>query len=517
MPRFLSRRSSTRSSGPSSAGDRERPAAGGHRGGAARRGPVLDLFSTVDSNPQARSARGRERAKRRLPLKITTVSWWDLAHTLGPILLASAVAIWLALHFVQPAPPHSLTMSGGPKGSSFETVAERYRTILARNGIDLKVIPSEGSLQNLDRLYAPRSHVDVALVQSGITETARDSDSEDLVSLGTMFYQPLTVFYRSRRPIARLSQLRGKRIAIGNAGSGTRLLALTLLEANGIGEGGATDLVDLEGDAARNALLDGRVDAIFLSGDSAPPQTIRAMLHAKGVRMFAFAQADAYMRRFPYLHRLDIPAGGFDLGANIPAKPISLLAPAVELIAHSDLHPALCDLLIEAAEAVNGRATLLQSAHEFPSTSTYTYPLDPEAARYYKSGDKSFAYRYLPFWLASLVTRIAVVLVPIVIILIPGLRYLPQLYRWRVDSRIHRRYGELMALERESLGKLTPERRAALLERLEEIERSVILRKIPGSHAEQLFQLREHIGFVRRNVSRSAGRHPEEPEPATGS
>jgi TRAP-type uncharacterized transport system substrate-binding protein len=460
----------------------------------------------MESKPEAGRAERRHRhgAKLRLPLKITTISWWDLVHALGPILLASAAAIWLALHFVRPVPPHTLIMSGGPKGSSFQTIAERYEAFLARKGIDLKVIPSAGSVQNLDRLAAPHSHFDIALVQAGITDARKGADTGDLVSLGSMLYQPLTVFYRARRPISRLSQLRGKRIAIGKEGSGTRLLALTLLDANGIDPGGPTRLLDLEGEAARRALLARRVDAIFLSGDSAPLATIRATLHTRGVRMLDFAQADAYTRRFPYLHEIGIPEGAFDLGANLPAKPLVLLAPAVELIAHSDLHPALCDLLIQAAEAVHGRATLLQSAHEFPNTSTSAYPLDEEAARYYKSGEGSLAYRYLPFSIASLVTRIAVVLVPLIVILIPGLRYLPQLYRWRVDSRIHRRYGELMALERESLSDLTPQRREALLERLEEIERAVILRKIPGSHAEQLYQLREHIRFVRRNVNRSA-------------
>jgi TRAP-type uncharacterized transport system substrate-binding protein len=472
----------------------------------------------MESNPEGRPAPRRHGAKRLLPLKITTISWSDLIHTLGPILLASGAAILLALHFVRPVPPSTLTMSGGPKGSSFELYAERYRAILAENGIKLKIIPSAGSLQNLDRLSEPHSHVDIALVQSGLTETEaarQGGKTGDLVSLGSMFYQPLVVFYRGRRPIARLSQLEGKRIAIGKQGSGTRLLALALLHANGIDPQGATKLLDLDGDAARKALLDGQADAIFLSGDSAPRATLRALLHTRGVIMFNFVQATAYTRWFPYLHQLEIPAGAFDLGANLPAKPMNLLAPAVELIAHSDLHPALCDLLIEAAQEVHGRAGLLQSAHEFPNAATYSFPLDDEAARFYKSGNRSFAYRYLPFRLASLVSRIAAVLVPIIIILIPGLRYLPNLYKWRVDARIHRRYGELMALERESLGELTRERRAALIERLEEIERSVILRKIPGSHAEQLYQLREHIEFVRRNLSRSAAHTMQQPQAAT--
>jgi len=473
----------------------------------------------MEPESESGHARRRRGAKLRLPLKITSISWSDLAHTLGPILLASGLAIWLALHFVRPMPPRTLVMSGGPKGSSFETFAKRYGAILAENGINLKIVPSAGSLQNLDRLSEAHSHFDIALVQAGITETGtakQGVDTQNLVSLGSMFYQPLTIFYRARRRISRLSQLAGERIAIGKQGSGTRLLALALLNGNGIGTGtpDTTQLLDLDGDAARNALVDGQVDAIFLTGDSAPPATIRAMLHTRGVRMFDFPQADAYARLFPYLHELGIPAGTFDLGANLPRRPLTLLAPAVELIAHSDLHPALCDLLIQAAQQVHGRPTRLQHAREFPNTYTYTFPLDSEAASYYKSGGGSVAYRYLPFRLASLVTRIAAVLVPIIVILIPGLRYLPNLYAWRVNSRIHRRYGELMALERESLGTLTPERREALLERLNEIERSVILRKIPGSHAEQLYQLREHIRFVRRNLNRSGVRASPEAQPA---
>ncbi len=470
-----------------------------------------------ESSSESGSSDGRRGAKVRLPLKITTISWSDLIHTLGPILLASGAAILLALHFVRPLPPHTLTMSGGPKGSSFENFAEKYQAFLASDGIQLKIIPSAGSLQNFQRLTEPRSHIDIALVQADITEPAKGGSTADLVSLGSMFYQPLTVFYhgairhgRPRRPMFRLSQLAGKRIAIGSEGSGTRLLALALLKANGIVLGGPTQLLDLEGEAARKALIDGQVDAIFLSGDSAPPDTIRAMLHTRGVLMFTFPQADAYTRRFPYLHELHIPEGAFDLGANLPAKPLIMLAPAVELMAHSSLHPALCDLLIEAAQAVHGRATLLQHMHDFPNPSTYFFPLETEAARYYKSGNRSLAYRYLPFKLASLLTRIAAVLVPIIIILIPGLRFLPSLYRWRVDSRIHRRYAELMALERESLEPLTPERHAELLERLQEIERSVILRKTPGSHADQLYQLREHIAFVRNNLAHATPRGGDE-------
>ncbi len=442
----------------------------------------------------------RTASRFRLPSKVTAISWRDLAQTLGPILTLCVLGIVVALHFVRPAPPDSLTIASGPAGSRFSIVAQQYQKILARNGITLHILATQGSLDNLDRLAAANGGVDVAFVQSGVSKVDADTD---LISLGSVFYQPLPIFYRSPKPLARLSQLRGHRIAIGPPGSGTRSLALALLEANGIEPGGRTELLEREGEAARSALLHGQADAIVLSGDSAAPATIREMLHAPGIRLFDFPQADAYVRRFRYLSKLELPPGTFDLGENLPPTRINMLAPTVELVAHSSLHPALSDLLIEAAIEVHGRATLLQQAGQFPTPLMHDFPISADAARYYKSG-RSFAYRFLPFWLASLLDRALVLLVPIVVVVIPSLRYLPALYNWRIKNRINRRYGQIMALERQALGELSAEQRAALLERLAQIEKAVIALKVPGSHADQTYVLREHLQFVRENLARSA-------------
>jgi TRAP transporter TAXI family solute receptor len=447
--------------------------------------------------PQGES-RFRTLLRRLLP-RGATVFWLDLLQSAGPLLILSAIAIFAALHYVRPAPPDKLTMASGPSGSKFSTVGEQYQKILARNGITLRLVASEGSSDNLKRLTDPHSGVDIALVQSGTPATG---DTSDLRSLGTMFYETLTIFYRAAKPIDRLSELRGRRIAVGPAGSGARALALALLKANGIDEQGDTQLLDLEGEAARGALLRRQVDAIFLTGDSAAPATIREMLHAPGILMFDFPQADAYVRRFHYLNKLEMPAGAFDLGENLPATPINMLAPTVELLAHSGLHPALSDLLLEAATQVHGAASLLQNAGQFPNPSVNDYPISADAARYFKSG-KSFAYRYLPFWLASLLDRALVVFLPVLLLVIPALRYIPTLYNWRINRRISRRYGQLMALERQSLGDLSAERRALLLEQLAHIERSVIALRMPGSHADQLYVLRQHLQFVRDNLARS--------------
>ena len=336
----------------------------------------------------------------------------------------------------------------------------------------------------------------ISLFSSANTDT-----DDDLESLGGMFYQPLLIFYRSPKPLQRLSELAAQRIAIGPEGSGTRFLALALLKANGIEPGGITTLTSLEGEAARSALLRKQVDAIFLTGDSASSATLRELVHAEGIRLFEFPQADAYVRRFAYLSKLTLPAGAFDLGENVPPENMSLLAPTVELVAHSKLHPALTDLLIEAATQVHGRASLLQTAGQFPNRSIHTFPISAEAARFYKEGDRSFIYRYLPFWLASMVSRLLIVIVPLFVVMIPSLRYLPVLYRWRINTRIHHRYGELMELERQTLEPLSDGQRTQMLDRLAAIEKQVISRKMPGSHAEQVYILREHIDFVRRKLT----------------
>src|ERR1700722_19858560 len=288
--------------------------------------------------------------------------WIDAAKMLVPWLIASAALIFVALHFLRPGPASSLPIPRAPAGTKFNLVAKQYQKIMARNGIRLKIVVTEGSLDNLKRLLDRRSGVDIALVQSGTPHTG---DTDDLISLGSVFYIPLTIFYRNATPLERLSQLRGHRIAIGPPGSGTRSLAEALLKDNEIEAGGPTQFLELDGEPARKALLAQQVDAIFLTGDSASTQTILEMLHQPGIRLFDFPQADAYVRRFRYLNKLEMPPGAFDLGENLPSEQLNLLAPTVELLAHSDLHPALSDLLLETAMQVHGGATLLQAAGQF--------------------------------------------------------------------------------------------------------------------------------------------------------
>jgi TRAP-type uncharacterized transport system substrate-binding protein len=440
----------------------------------------------------------RKRGLIRIPASISRISWRDLAASLGPIVLLSAAAIGVALYFVRPAPPDTIRLTSGPDGSSFRRFADQYAKILAKNGIHLEILPSRGALENLQRLRDPDVDVDVGFVQGGLS-TGGDED-QDLVSLGSMFYEPVAVFYRGVKPIERLSVLKGKRIAVGPEGSGARSLALTLLKANGIEAGGRTTLLSIGAAEAVSQLLAGKIDAAFLMGDSATSGAFQKLLGARGVLLYDFARADAYLRRFRYLSKLELPAGSIDLGRGVPETSLTLIAPTVELVAREGLHPALSDLLIETARQVHGRGNLLQNTGEFPAPLDHEYRISDDAARYYKSG-KGFLYRHLPFWLASLADRMWVLLVPLLVLMIPGLRLVPTVYSWRIRQRIYRRYGELMELERATLEATTPEQREEMLKRMDDIEKSVISVKIPGAFADELYVLRLHIHFVRNRLA----------------
>jgi hypothetical protein len=309
----------------------------------------------------------------------------------------------------------------------------------------------------------------------------------------------MLVFYRGSNSVVFLSEFKGKKLAVGPPRSGTRLLALALLQLNGIETNGPTQFVDSDSEQAAKDLLAGTLDALFLTGDSASPKLMRQLLSEPGIRMFDFTQADAYTRRLGYLNKLELPKGGLDIGKNIPDHDVYVVGPTIELLARPDLHPALCDLLLEAAREVHGGSSLLRRKGEFPAPLEHEFPMSAEALRYYKSG-KSFLYRSLPFWMASMMNRVLLVFVPVFVVLIPGLRLIPTLFRLRTKLRLYRWYRMLLLLERDLLGDISHERRKDLLARLDDIEEGVSKMKVPASFADQFYGLRGHIGFVRERL-----------------
>ncbi|HEX3798270.1 MAG TPA: TAXI family TRAP transporter solute-binding subunit [Verrucomicrobiae bacterium] len=426
---------------------------------------------------------------------------WALAA--ASVLLSVALLAAAVFYFFHSAPPRTLTISSGPPGSSFESFATNYQAILASNHVTLKIVESQGSEENLARLNDKKSKVDVGFVQGGITNGLQDSK---LVSLGSITYQPMLIFYHGTNEVKLLSDFRGKRLALGPAGSGTRALATTLLNLNGVDVGSNATLVDIDATNSPEALQSGKVDAVFLMGDSASPLIMKKLLLSPGVQLFNFEQADGYARKITYLDKLELPMGSIDFGKNIPSQDVFLLGPTVELLAQPNLHPALVDLLLEAAKRVHGSANLLRKKDEFPAPLEHDFPISAEAERFYKSG-KGFLYNMLPFWLASLVNRILVAFVPLVVLLIPSVKAIPAAYKWRIRMLIYRRYRLLLALERELDENGSPKKIEELLARLDRIEATVNGMKVPASFADAFYGLRGHIGFVRQRLTDRQGQN----------
>jgi hypothetical protein len=428
-------------------------------------------------------------------------SWRDIFTLALPLVLLLVLVTLLAFRLIRPAPPDSIRFVGGDPGGSLHRTATRYKEFIEKKyRVKVEISPSEGSVDTLKQLLDPKVPVDVGFVQGGLVE---DIEVNNLVSLGSMLAQPMMVYYRGQETIDTLVQFKGKRIAVGPERSGTQALTMVLLKASNV-DGTNTTLKPLEAADAVEALLAGTVDGAFFTGDTATGTMHRKLRESPEIRLMNFRQAEAYRRRFDFLARLTLPEGGRDFAKNWPPQPTDLIGPIVELVARDDLHPALSDLLVDAASHIHKDQAMFREANQYPQAIERDFPLSEDAIRYYKQGGKFF-YKHLPsFWIASILDRLWVLLLPLLMIIVPATKVLPALYRWRVRSRIYRWYGALMAIEREVHKNPTPEARDKIYQRINEIQLAVDTLKTPVSFADQLYVLRAHVGMVRKRLEREA-------------
>jgi uncharacterized protein len=430
----------------------------------------------------------------------------ELLLVVLPVLAIVFGAIWLALRLVDPAPPRTFVVSAAGAGSPYYRYAERYAATFKRNGVKLEIRESGGSFANLKALADPASGVDAGFVQGGLTSSR---DAPGLLSVGRVAYEPLWVFYAGSEPLARLTDLKGKRVLIGPEGGGTSGLALRLLAANGITAATATliyrslpDYVDV--------LAKGEADAGFLV--LAPEaQTIQRLLRTPNVRLMSFANADAYTQRFPFLSRLVLRQGVVDFAASIPPADTMLVATTAAVLVREDAHPALVNLLAQALHEAHGQpvadagseAQLFQRVGDFPLANDPEFALSEDARRVYRAGPPVLQ-RYMPFWVATVLDRLMVSFVVLLPILIPLIRFAPQIYNWRVRRRIIYWYGELKRLEAAARSASTEEERAAKMGELDRIEAAVDNIPVPLGFADRLYELRQHVELARRRLTAGA-------------
>lgn len=405
-----------------------------------------------------------------------------------------ALAGWGLWQVAPPPPPKRVVMTTGAKDGAYHAFAQRYRDELAEFGVILELRPSGGAAENLDRLRTGADGVEVGLVQGGLAQ--RESDA-GLVTLGSLFYEPVWLFYRGKTVLDRIADLRGQRIAVGAKGSGTHALGTAIATANGLHEP-PTVILEIGGLAAADKLIAGEIDAaLYVSAIEAA--AVQELLAAPGVRLMNMRRADAYVRQLPYLHKLTLPEGVVDLKRGIPPHDVTMVALSANLVAREQLHPVAVELLLSAARRVHGGPTLLHAANDFPAPKDGDLPLSSDADRFYKERP-SLLRRLLPFWVAVWVERTLFIALPLIALAIPVIAYLPKAYDWRIRSRLNRWYAELARIERDAaqqgvdLGQQQS--------RLAAVDRELHDLQVPKAYLGDLYTLREHAQYVRRSLER---------------
>lgn len=444
-----------------------------------------------------------------------TVHLWleslrDMLASVGPVLLLAFALLAAAYWWLDPQPPRTVTLATGPAGSAYSEFGQRYVQALAKDGIRVQLLHTDGPAASLQALREGRA--DVAFVRGGSDSGPTDDSAEaraaneGIMSLGALFYEPLWIFYRpaalpptgAKAPPAALTslgQLQGLRINLDEAGSGVPELMRGLLLANGLGP---TSFIasELPPEAAAAALKAGRIDALVLVTAPESP-TVQRLLQQSGIALAEVPQADALSRRFPFLQTVTLPRGMVDLARDVPPDDVGMLAATTALLTHEDTHPALRQLFAQAAQQVHGGAGWFNGARDFPNTRTSELPVSPEGDRAI-NGTPPFWQRYLPFWASNLLERMWLVIGGLIVLLLPISRVVPPLYTYRVRQRVFRWYARLQAVEaRMEDGEAdAPE----LLDELDELDRVASQITVPLAHADELYALRSNIEKTRRRL-----------------
>ncbi|HTM73333.1 MAG TPA: TAXI family TRAP transporter solute-binding subunit [Pseudolabrys sp.] len=408
------------------------------------------------------------------------------------ILLAAGVIIFTTL------PPRTVTMATGPAGGAYQELGLRYRDILARSGVRLRLVNTTGGLDNLARLRDRRSGVQAGFIQGG---TTTKEESPNVESLGTMFFEPLWLFYRKGIGDG-MERFRGRRISIGPEGSGGRALAIEIMKRTKV-DAVVGELLPFSPQEAADKLIAGEIDMAFVvSGWDSP--VVRQLMAADGIDVANVPRPDAFIALYPFLSKVVLPSGVADLAANRPPSDVILLAAKASLAVRDDLHPAIQYLLLNAAVEIHSPPGIFQKAGQFPAAEAVDLPLSEEAQRFYKSG-RPVLQAYLPFWMAALVERFLVVFLPALVLLYPAFRLVPQGYDWLMQSRIRRLYDEMKSIERELAAGQEPP--AALKAKLDGLTQKASELQLPVKYASMQYTLRMHLDLVRDRISaRAAGK-----------
>ena len=418
-----------------------------------------------------------------------------LAAAVMACLLCAGALWWLSRDLL---PPSAVRFAAGIEGGGYWRIAERYRTILARDGVDLRLIPTAGSVENA-RLLAEGA-ADAGLLQGGITPEGR------VETLGAVFVEPLLIFARTGAlaPVVppNIARWRGLRIAAGGEGSGTRAAVDVLLDAAGVAAD-SNDRLALGGADAAAALVAGEADvAVFVAPLSAP--YLEPLLSDDRTVLAQVDHITALSRRTPQSVLVDVPSGAFALDPPLPPRDRQLLGLVARIAARPDLHPAVVDRLVEAARIVHGPGDVITPEGQFPTMDNTSLPQDRYARDLIAAGPSPLG-AFLPYWVVAQISRFAILLLPIVFLLLPLLRVLPGLYTFGIRRRVFTHYSRIRAIDDAAARTDDPATLRALEGELAGLDRQIAALKLPLPHRDYAYTARLHIDMLRSKIAARAG------------
>ncbi len=416
----------------------------------------------------------------------------------GIAFLVLVAILFATLWVLVPPPPRSIELATGFPTGLYQQFGERLQKELAEERISLRLRTTGGTSDNLALLNDPHSGIDFAMVQGGVADL---SQHPNLVSIAGLFYEPVWVWYREASfpnesgRLGLLSQLKGKRVSIGNEGSGTLNLASKLLEVSGIGMNDirAEKLKPLE---ALEKFKKGELDAIFLVSAAEAP-LLKNFYETPGIRLMSFEQAEAYVHLFPFLSKVTVPRGVVSIAYDLPRQDIQVLAATATLVGKEGISPALVTLLLGDTYDILKSYAYLQKPGEFPSGTGLDFPLHVDAEIYMKDGP-SLLHRHLPFWTAVWIGRFAKIVIPLLVIFIPLFTYIPAAKNLLLRLKLSRVYEELKVIEKNAAN---PDLREKNFKELADIERRVGNIKVSMLDAKELYDLKGHVGEVRGRLN----------------
>jgi TRAP-type uncharacterized transport system substrate-binding protein len=401
------------------------------------------------------------------------------------IILFLGLLIW----FLVPTPPKKIVMTTGAENGLYYRFGQQLAKELAKEKITLEVLPSAGSLENIERLNQPKSKIHVGILQGGV---GRVSDNPNISALASVFDEQVWIFYRKtafKDPLTKITQLENKSLSIGLSGSGTRDLGLKLLELNQMDVKSEKPTIKLK-DLHANEL-----DAVMLvSGPQAP--IILDYLRSPHLAVMSFEQADAYTVRLPFLKKVTVPRGVINLAEDLPRKDISILAAPAAMVINEDIHPALITPLMRAMDTTISQLGLLQKENDYPSENGFAWPHDDDAKHFLKNG-ASFLHRHLPFWSVVWVERAIRIILPLLAILIPLFNFLPKLIAMGVDAKTSAVYKKLRILELA----VTANPQKPWQEEWQLLQKQALSMRVPKKYAVRVYELRMYLQMVRDRLT----------------